>query len=201
MVHVMSQRTVEFPSQRGTAVRSSSKTDRVGTHKPVVELCLSMIREATVIEHGMGVVSTPFFHKHDHVRKIISFEDDPSWKRCQTCKNQERLTQEHTIVDFSLENLRKATGDIDPQTTLVLVDGPHTQRIQVIKFLLELSVFAIVEHDAESLPIDEFNERVKIASESVYSIYQYVDLNPETLLYTRQNVSNMSFVRISQQHE
>lgn len=196
----MSQRAIEFPSQRGTATRSSSKMNRVGTHKPVVELCLSMIREATVIEHGMGAVSTPFFHKHNHVKRIISFEDDPSWKHCQTC-NQHGLTQEHTIINFSLENLKSVTGDIEPSTTLVLVDGPHIQRIQAIKFLLPLGVFAIIEHDAESLPIDEFNDRTRTAGELGYFVYQYVDLNPETLLYTCQNVSNMSFVRINQQHE
>lgn len=187
------------------ALRHPDKKVRVSTHKPVLEIVLSDQRTKieTVVEHGMGIASTPYFHSVENISTLISFEDDPNWMSCKTCLDGNSKVK-HEIISFtSVDTLYERISN--PSQTLALIDGPHKQRIMMINMLQAINVPYIVEHDSESLPVDELNERLNISSSNKYFVYQYVKLNPETMLYTKHQFNNpdlysLLFMRVNRRY-
>ena len=178
------------------APRHPDKKVRVSTHKPVLEIALNDKRSKihTVVEHGMGIASTPYFHSIPDVNMIISFEDDPNWMTCKNCLDGDSKS-DHQIISF--HDVDSLIGRINkPDQTLALIDGPHKQRIIMINTLQSIGVPYIVEHDSESLPVDELNERLKLCKSNSYFVYQYVKLNPETMLYTRYDFNHPDLYRL-----
>lgn len=203
----------QFPNARGVAQRSPMKTVRVGTHVPVLKMCIDASNEQImhVVEHGMGLASTQYFHSLRGVTRLLSFENDPKWQRCIHCEqstSDERLSQiEHIIVPFAATTDDAAKLGVDtfqtlvskhivPTNSLALVDGPHVERIKVLCTLLGYGVPYIVEHDAESLPLDELDERLNLCRVHGYTALQYVALNPETMLYTTRPFEHSDFIRV-----
>jgi len=184
-------------TNRTRAQRSPEKSIRVATHVPVLKMCFDYLNTPTdVVEHGMGLASTNFFHNEKNVKKIVSFEDDVRWQFCQACENKSSH-QMHKIVSYN-ENFKITIFDnIDIKNCISLVDGPHLQRIKFINFLQEIGVPFIIEHDSESLPQDEFVDRVNMSKKYDYSIFEYYALNPETILYTNSSISNNDLHRIN----
>ena len=189
---------MSFQNQRGTALRHPDKKVRVGTHLPVLKMCIdrSPQKITHVFEHGMGLASTSFFHTLPDVTAITSLEDDPRWRHCDGCSSDTHAT--HVIVPYNVSTLRSLiTDNTNYDNTIALVDGPHLQRIHVISELQSRGVRYIVEHDAESLPLDELHHRTDISTKNMYNVYQYVTLNPETILYTRDVIQIADYIKLT----
>ena len=188
-----------FLNQRGNAVRSHSKNDRIGTHVPVLQFGLSLIEPITsVIEHGMGKSSTPFFHSLKNVNTILSFEDDKNWQVCDTCCNDK--SKRHLITNFTSVNACTLfiTQNVDPSNALALIDGPQAQRVTFIQILQELHVPLIIEHDVETLNKIDLQKRTDVSTHNSYTTLQYVKLNPESMLYTtlEAGYNSSEFVKV-----
>lgn len=195
-----------FENQKGSAARSEHKTVRVATHIPVLQRCFdtSPVPLTCVIEHGTGLASTEYFRKCHSVNTILSLEDDPYWlASAQQTIAQHPGMQKHSIFPFESEEQFKARLKshtcvmFEPEEVIALVDGPHKQRITVIETMLSLGTAWVVEHDAESLPLSELSDRLTLCKKYGYRTYQYVALNPETLLYCKSSVDVPDFVSIT----
>jgi hypothetical protein len=186
-------------NQKGNAKRHPNKSVRVSTHTPVLELAISLLgNNITIVEHGMGISSTPFFHKEVKISRILSFEDDKKWMNCADC-NTTISNKIHHINSFnSLENCKNIISSFveNHKDIIVLVDGPSDQRIQVLKIAQELMISHIVEHDAETFNSNELLQRVEISRKNRYNVYQYIKLNPETMFYTFDTIEDINYVKI-----
>lgn len=184
----------DFPNLRGTAQRDRNKSVRVGTHVPVLQMCLKDQRITNIVEHGMGLSSTAFFHSNLQIKKILSFENDKNWMTCHKCNSH----QSHIIVQFDDNFKNFCENELSLETTLALIDGPHIERIKLIKFLQMRNVPYIVEHDAESLPLIELDERLNLCVINSYAAHQFISLNPESIVYTRNKLldSNNELIRL-----
>lgn len=168
-----------YPNQRGSAKRSENKKIRLGTHIDVLDMCLSSSKISEVLEHGMGVVSTQHFHKTQ--LPFVSLENIPKWRNCVGCDVPKQKTL-HTIMSY--DNVEKAFESVTPDS-LVFVDGPGVERLDIVSRALSLSVEYVVEHDAETMSPNELNERKLLCDRFGYVMYQYIAKNPETMLYAR----------------
>lgn len=140
-----------------------------------------------VVEHGMGMSSTPMFHSMD-LRTYLSFEDDPRWARCPGTDGWCSLGSVHSIVAFDESYVgRIAATIIDPDRSLVLVDGPGPQRGLVAEACMERFVLAIVEHDAETFITDDVELRRAMCEKFGYASFQYVATDPEVAIYVRND--------------
>lgn len=184
------------------APRHPDKSVRVRTHIPVLQYAFDHADQIGssikyVVEHGMGIGSTTFFHEK-RISEILSYEDDPNWMRCDACAKQSNII--HKIIRFSDSEEHITSFLHNPEMTLGFVDGPHLQRIQILFKLFEYHVPYVVEHDSESLPIPELIERVSQASKMGYHIYKYELQNPETFLYIRddrsQSIDKSTFTKV-----
>ncbi len=184
-----------FSNQRGTAKRHENKIVRVGTHKHVLEFCLQSHHVTSIIEHGMGVVSTSFFHNIPTVNKIFSLENDRKWQRCDSCNEHTK----HYISEFiTKDELKKSLIDaeIDFSSCLSLIDGPHLERCSIIDVMLEFEIPSIVEHDVEVLTEIELLKRTQLCKQNSYNMYQYIKQNPETMLYSKIKINDPCYVTI-----
>lgn len=174
------------PNSRGNASRSHDKSVRVATHAPLVtELLRCFTSPVSVLEHGMGISSTPLFHSMPEVLQIVSLEDDPRWSTCQVCVSKQSNKQ-HTVKRYeSDEDVRQILSlhSID----FVLVDGPSSQRLDVLRIALQSHVSVIVEHDSETHSHTELSERQHLARCFGYEAHISTTRNPETSFYVRDS--------------
>lgn len=160
---------------------------------PVLEACVNALKAADdspiyVIEHGMGLGSTPFFHSLSNVANIISFERELDWMFCNDCASGS--LQPHSIVqlhDASAVEQAKV-GIVEPARTVGLVDGYVAQRLPVLEAWMSLGVALIVEHDADVLASREVRRRRALAGEFGYKAFQYVGHDPETVFFISGSV-------------
>lgn len=177
------QTSLLYPNTRGNALRSTNKAVRVATHEPVLEMCIRTLGPTYAIEHGMGISSTPLFHRIFGIKIILSFENDVRWQSCRCCP-QQNVTHEIIPWTSSIDlDERIVRLKIDPNYTIAIVDGPGLERPVVLNALQALHVPFIVEHDAETFQREEINTRMKTCQQNGYAAYQYVNQNPETALY------------------
>lgn len=172
-----------YPNVRGKARRHGDKTVRVATHVPALELGCSAVKPEFVIEHGMGLGSTPFFHRVSSVKRILSFENEARWATCDRCPASPGL--EHVIAPFSPDGFAEKTSVFDSSRTIALVDGEAAKRPVALELSMKLGVPWIVEHDAECCQPEEVDARVKLCVQHGYSAFQYMLLNPESLVYVK----------------
>jgi len=168
------------PNTRGDAKRSDKKEIRIASHTPVLKFVIESIRPSIVIEHGMGVSSTPLMHSFSCVKKIVSLEDEKKWRHCKICENKPNPLVEHHIISYSELTDEMLTED---DTTVVFLDGKDTQRLVLLERSMKAGVKAIVEHDVETFSPDRVEMIVKLGNEHSYELHQYVRENPESGLY------------------
>lgn len=171
-----------FHNQRGRANRDSSKEVRVATHLDVIKMCIAIQQPKYIIEHGMGISSTPFFHSLEKVETILSYENEPRWQSCDKCPSNIK----HVILGKPKswkDSISEVISDFD--FALALVDGPGRERFYVVEACVELQVPFIVEHDAETMTKDDVKARKDLLEKQGYFGRQFVMQNPETALYTK----------------
>lgn len=177
---------VRYPNTRGQMPRDKDKRIRVATHEPVVKLCLDALHPLYIVEHGMGISSTPLFHCVDSVKTILSYEDDVNWQACNSCTHG--ASKQHTIVSWSGDaDLERRVREFDTSRTLGFVDGVAIQRYNVIDVLQRLNVPFIIDHDAETYETYQLMERYNLCRLNGYVAFQYIGKNPETALYISSN--------------
>jgi hypothetical protein len=178
------------PNKRGRAHRSNDRNTRYATHIPVLKECINALsaskeRPIHVIEHGMGLGSTPFFHSLQHVKKITSFERELEWIWCASCISGSK--QDHTMIllenDNAIEQIKQYIDD--PSRTVALIDGYASQRVKVLEVWMNLGIKFIVEHDGEVLTHGEITIRRKLALANNYVAMQYTGHDPETVLFVK----------------
>jgi hypothetical protein len=187
---------MSYSNKKGVKERHELKDVRVATHVPVLEKSIRLMGgDIHVVEHGMGKSSTPYFHSRSEVKTITSFEDDKNWMRCETCEKT-NVKSNHQIHQFiSKDNFYSVLSKINQLRSIVLVDGPQFQRIEALEVSQKLGFQFIIEHDAESLSKEDMTSRLDISKRFNYHTYQYVGLNPETLLYCKNVIEDADYVR------
>ncbi len=177
----------EFPNQRGKAKRSGERNVRYETHKPVLQACIEELGSGPffAIEHGMGLGSTPFFHTHPNVT-IVSFEREKEWAWCSNC-NSGSLEPHSIVITYDKQVSEQVKQGFDPPRTVGLVDGFAAHRIVVLEQWMSQSIPFIVEHDAETMKGHQVRTRRALAFSTSYTAYQYVALNPESIVYVHSS--------------
>lgn len=170
-----------YPNTRGNSTRSPSKNIRVGTHLDVIQECVKIGNIDFVIEHGMGVASTRYFHTLNC--KMISYENVPKWKICNECKIQ-KYKELHSVIDYDVKTYKEPFKNMT-SNTLVFVDGPGIERESILTYALELGALFVVEHDAETLTKEQLDIRKHLIKKYDYKMFQYIKKNPETMLYCK----------------
>jgi len=182
---------MSYPNRRGGAKRSKDRNTRYATHIAVLNECVSLLNASEenpmhIIEHGMGLASTPFFHSLPRVEKITSFEREPEWSTCANCMSGS-TTPPHQIImlkdDTAIEQTR--VGITRPSMTLVLVDGYASQRAGVVEAMMSAGCAYIVEHDAETFRGRDIEFRKNSARVHGYSAHQYMGHDPETAFFVK----------------
>lgn len=177
------------PNIRGTAARSQDRNERYATHLPVLRACIASLSASirdpiSIVEHGMGLGSTPYFHSLAHVDQFTSFEREPEWLECANCASG---STGHLVIhvhdDLTAINVNIAR----PDRTLGLVDGYASQRPHVLDAWMRQGVALIVEHDADTFDSKGVGRRQVLAQTYGYRAFQYVGLNPETAIYVGSN--------------
>jgi hypothetical protein len=171
-----------YPNTRSSSPRSPQREVRIVTHVPVLQLACDAVKPTHVIEHGMGIGSTPFFHGQPTVQRIFSFENDPVWRACSGCTN---FAAAHRIEAYSDERLVQWLADVPADKCVVLVDGEALERPRVLKAAMAAGVAWIVEHDAECFDGAGLRLRRELSAEHGYVAVQYVAVHPETAAYVR----------------
>jgi len=185
----------QFPNKRGAAQRSNNKGVRVATHIPLIKFVISARRSdiSTVIEHGMGIGSTPFFHSLSHVSMIFSFENDPAWRSCASCQSD---TKQHAVIGWPGNDPLSVIPGIETDSTFALVDGPCDERFPFLLSCLSRGISSIVEHDSETFSSSDVEIRRKACLEFGYRGYQWINDDPESVIYTRDHLSHASLVTL-----
>lgn len=167
------------------------------THVPVLKECVgalsaSVDRPIYVIEHGMGLGSTPFFHTLPHVANIVSFEREPEWLFCNDCLSGS--TQPHSITLLQDETAieQAHVGISDPERSMAFVDGYAGQRMAVLEVWMQMGVAFIVEHDADVFTGREVRARKALAELFGYAAYQYTGHDPETAFFVGPRAPHLS---------
>jgi len=168
------------PNLRGQAKRDKRKEVRVGTHEFVVRLIMDQLFPNVVIEHGMGIASTPLFHGYTSLKRLISLEDDQQWASCKSCPSM----LQHDIMSYD-----KLTDDMMNDAVFLFLDGPDAQRRDLLPRAINASISVIVEHDAESFDSERVEFVRSCCSAGGYVAMQYICENPETVIYVRDDVS------------
>lgn len=171
-----------YPNVRGTAKRHADKSVRVATHIDVLEHVFSTYEIEHVVEHGMGLGSTPFFHSQNLV-SFLSYENIPKWQNCMSCKLDQQTKHLIKAFDAKQVSLDMKRNTTDPAKSLVFVDSSEHERVYVFSEAINTRVKAIVEHDAETFTTEKVISRRNIATSQGYECFQYLGLNPETALY------------------
>ena len=174
----------------GTAPRSIHKSVRVATHLTPVQFCIENFNLTGVVEHGMGLGSTPYFHSVSTLTYLLSYENEARWSHCPTCDASDGGGLIHQILPWTtpdefVASVRSLPMKLESQV-LGFVDGPGPERIPALRELSRLRVSALIYHDAETLTLAEREEIQACVPE--YSIFQYIGENPETLVCLRNNI-------------
>lgn len=165
----------------GKAPRHKEKRVRVATHEPVIKFICEQLKISYVIEDGMGISSTPLFHKLK-IKNLISFETRQEWTHCENCENNDDTKHQIFLGNFDTNKFKKEEINFDK--TLVFIDGYSSEtRLEVFEIIVKFQPIVIIEHDAEALDIEEINTRRKLAEN--YTAFQYIGQNPETLLFVK----------------
>ncbi len=168
--------------QLGTAKRSDNKRARIETHQEALKWCFENFEIDRIIEDGMGLGSTPFFHQQlcEH---ILSFESRAEWAKCSSCPNFP--TKKHEIVVGNVDENRISSFIRDHNEKILLfIDG--VSRFEVLKMGVNLQLHLIVEHDAESFSETELEARKALLVD--YHVFQHVGKNPETMVCVRKDL-------------
>ncbi len=176
-----------YPNTRGRARRAIEKSVRVRTHSIVLSACLDAVPgDVEVLEHGMGMGSTPLIHAFPRLKKMLSFETEPQWMTCDTCKDEE-TKKKHVILNPTPEQFEEKTKEVFHSLSqcVVFVDGPGFERGAILKMAMANGSPYIVEHDAECFSLAEIQERRENSQLHGYSAWQYVGENPETAFYVK----------------
>lgn len=182
------------PNKRGGAHRSKDRNTRYATHVPCLQACVEALepsadRPMYVIEHGMGLGSTPFFHTLPHVMNIISFEREPEWLFCNDCLSGSTQPHSITLLDDKTAIDQASVGVTDPERTVGLVDGFASQRMAVLEAWMRLGVAFIVEHDADVFSGKEVRNRRALATNFGYKAYQYTGHDPESAIFINSHAA------------
>ncbi len=138
--------------------------DAYASHLPILRSLLTAIRPERVLEYGAGLYSTPAFLERPELRRLVSIEADPGWrKKVALHCDDERLA------------LRpEPTADPSDFDFVFIDDGENaTERETTIRAVLSGAHPVTVIHDAE---VPEYLAAIHELS-SVYSIYPTL---PET---------------------
>ncbi len=149
--------------------------------------CLEAVPgDVDVLEHGMGIGSTPLIHGFPRLKKMLSFETEPQWMTCDTCKDEE-AKKKHVILNPTPDQFEEKTKEVFSSMSqcVVFVDGPGKERGAILKMAMSKGAPYIVEHDAECFSLAEVQERRYHAQLHGYSAWQYVGENPETAFYVK----------------
>ena len=185
------------PNKRGSAERSTERNVRYATHVPALAACIGAMSASAdnriyLVEHGMGLGSTPFFHSVAHVANIVSLEREPDWVFCNDCNSGS--TQPHTLTllhdETAIAQARECI--VEPGRTAALVDGYAAQRLPVLEMWMALGVKFIVEHDADTFKRHEVRSRTAIAARYGYQVFQYTQLDPESAIYVSNEAPSLS---------
>lgn len=169
-----------YPNKRGTATRNIEKSVRIATHRHVIDVVWACYIIEDVIEDGIGVSSTAYFHELG-AKRILSFEPIERWQSCTCNRDTHVITDTQNILDEASKFV------INSRKTLLFIDGQSTEeRFKVLESLIRLSPTCIIEHDVEALLNDDVSQRKRVLERNGYTAFQYVDQNPETGLYVKE---------------
>ncbi len=157
------------------AERSKDKSVRVATHITVLERLFSTFPIDTVIEHGSGTGSTPYFGKKNV--KLHSIEDDPKWK---------------IDVGQTTNTFQEFMKDEIPNADLYFVDGPNTQRDELLPQIFDKTKMIVV-HDFEIYDEKMLDSFHALANVHGFTLHHYVGENPETGLYLSDSLDKTKF--------
>jgi hypothetical protein len=135
-----------------------------GSHLPVLEAVVGLIKPRSVLELGGGLHSTPFFLSQP-LERLVSVETDPKWRRRIADLGDSRL-RVHTNLDY-LKRDSLAGFDL-----IFIDDGTCAEdRESSIRWVLGQKRPPTIIHDAEvyDTVIDEFT-----------SDYAVIPTNPDT---------------------
>lgn len=178
------------PNKRGRAKRSSDRNTRYATHVPVLRECVTALSASEsnpirVVEHGMGLGSTPFFHSLRNVAQITSFERELEWMWCADCASGSQTPHEMVLLKDDSAITQSQRGITNPRRTVALVDGYASQRASVLEVWMQLGVEFIIEHDVDVLTKEQVRLRRRLAKVNGYAAVQYTGRDPESALFAR----------------
>jgi len=182
---------MQFPNNKGKAIRSKVRNERYGTHLTVLGMSIDILNPSIenpieLIEHGMGLSSTSFLHSIKNVNIITSFEREIEWANCKDCDKGSQ--QCHNIILINDDSFTEQITSMNFATRAVaLVDGYALHRPIILESLMKNGVEFIVEHDAETFVVGEVVLRQAFARKYDYDAYQYVGKNPESALYVKKS--------------
>ena len=181
-----------YPNVRGKQPRDTDRNTRYGTHLPVLQACVTALgatpeNPIELVELGMGLSSTPFFHAQANVSLITSFEREQPWLRCADCAAGS--TQPHKMLLATDTDVVSMVRQFRSQRAVALVDGFTAHRPIALEAWMRAGVSFIVEHDAETFNSFDIKHRRALAEAFGYSAWQYIELNPETALFVKEPLS------------
>jgi hypothetical protein len=160
-------RSEAFKNVRGKSRRHPDKAVRCGTHMDVLRSWVARLKPQSILEHGAGLNSTPYLRSLGI--RVVTIEDDPRW---------------HAGAALSVPFEH---WDASERFDIVLVDGPGTQRAQVVEASMIVGSRCIIEHDAEAWSSAELELRLKLCDAYGYAFSQDSTLNPETAVMLAQS--------------
>lgn len=156
------------------ATRHPDKRIRVATHVSVLNKLFDIFEIHSVVEHGSGLGSTPYFGQKGV--KLHSIEDDPQWK----------IDVGQTTNTFSEFKNNILSAD------LYLIDGPNAQRDELLPQVF-CKTKIIVVHDFEIYDDKTIELFQKNANKEGFTLYHYIAENPETGLYLSNSLDKSNF--------
>ena len=133
-------------------------TEPTGSHLPILE---AAARKTTglVIEHGAGLYSTPLLARLGC--RVLCCESQPGWRDWAAWMYEGRAEVVETITP-ALARL--------PEATLVFIDGPSSERAQLIEACFDMRVPTIVAHDTHPRIWQEYGWRKEHFSARGYTV-------------------------------
>ena len=138
--------------------------DPYASHLPILRSVLALIKPEKVLEFGAGFHSTPCFLERPELKRLISVEADPGWRK---------QVAEHCADDRLV--LRPDKRVVPAAFDLIFIDDGQnaTERLDTIRFVLSQTHPPVVIHDAE---VPQYATAIKELA-TMHSIYP---TKPET---------------------
>jgi predicted O-methyltransferase YrrM len=135
-----------------------TKPDPYSSHLLLLRSLLRTARPERVLEFGAGLYSTPCFLERPELKRIVSVEADPEWRKKVA----------HHCDDSRLV-LRPDKRVLPDAFDLIFIDdgGSAAERLDTIRFVLSQTHPTTVIHDAE---VPEYAAAIKELA-ITYSIY------------------------------